>query len=69
MKQFFQLIIGAIVVGLICLGISHWFNSQDHTKTGKKVYVYNWGEYIDQKLKMVVHIMMLHFQVNILFKN
>ncbi|MDU6507827.1 MAG: spermidine/putrescine ABC transporter substrate-binding protein, partial [Staphylococcus sp.] len=47
MKQFFQLIIGAIVVGLICLGISHWFNSQDHTKTGKKVYVYNWGEYID----------------------
>lgn len=36
MKQFFQLIIGAIVVGLICLGISHWFNSQDHTKTGKK---------------------------------
>ena len=43
MKQFFQLIIGAIVVGLICLGISHWFNSQDHTKTGKKVYVYNWG--------------------------
>ena len=50
MKQFFQLIIGAIVVGLICLGISHWFNSQDHTKTGKKVYVYNWGEYIDPDL-------------------
>ena len=49
MKQFFQLIIGAIVVGLICLGISHWFNSQDHTKTGKK-FMYITGEYIDPDL-------------------
>ena len=73
---------------MICLGISHWFNSQDHTKL-VKVYVYNWGEYIDPdlikkfeketgmqvvyetfdsneameaKIKMVVHIMMLHFK-------
>ena len=39
MKQFFQLIIGAIVVGLICLGISHWFNSQDHTKLVKSLCI------------------------------
>ena len=45
-----QLILGAIVVGLICLGISHWFKSQDNTSTGEKIYVYNWGEYIDPDL-------------------
>ena len=50
MKQFLQLILGAIVVGLICLGISHWFKSQDNTSTGEKIYVYNWGEYIDPDL-------------------
>lgn len=50
MKQFLQLILGAIVVGLICLGISHWFKSQDNTGTGEKIYVYNWGEYIDPAL-------------------
>ena len=38
MKQFFQLIIGAIVVGLICLGISHWFNSQDYI-TGENTLI------------------------------
>ena len=27
------------------------------------------NEAMEAKLKMVVHIMMLHFQVNILFKN
>ena len=36
MKQFLQLILGAIVVGLICLGISHWFKSQDNTGTGER---------------------------------
>ncbi|PTJ43442.1 ABC transporter substrate-binding protein [Staphylococcus simulans] len=50
MKRFLQLIIGALVIGVICLGISKWYGSEAHQASGKKLYVYNWGEYIDPEL-------------------
>ena len=50
MKRFFQLIISAIVIGILCLMISHWFKSKDNTHSNEKLYVYNWGEYIDPSL-------------------
>ena len=50
MKRFFQLIISAIVIGILCLMISHWFKSKDNTHANEKLYVYNWGEYIDPSL-------------------
>lgn len=50
MKRFLQLIIVSVVVGLICLFVSHKFTAKDHSKTGEKIYVYNWGEYIDPSL-------------------
>ena len=50
MKRFFQLIISAIVIGILCLMISHWFKSKDNTHSNEKLYVYNWGEYIDLSL-------------------
>ncbi|MFK3831131.1 ABC transporter substrate-binding protein [Staphylococcus saprophyticus] len=50
MKRFLQLIIISIVVGVICLLISQKFTSKDHSASGEKIYVYNWGEYIDPSL-------------------
>ncbi|ARJ16647.1 ABC transporter substrate-binding protein [Staphylococcus lugdunensis] len=50
MKQFLQLVCGALVIGLLCLGISHLFSGHEKAKSGKKIYVYNWGEYIDPEL-------------------
>lgn len=50
MKRFLQLIIISIIVGLICLFISQKFTSKHHSSTGEKIYVYNWGEYIDPSL-------------------
>lgn len=50
MKRFLQLIIGALVVGMICLAVSHWFKSKEQVHTNQKIYVYNWGEYIDPDL-------------------
>ncbi|SCS49130.1 ABC transporter substrate-binding protein [Staphylococcus caeli] len=50
MKRFLQLIIISIVVGIICLLISQKFVSKDHSANGEKIYVYNWGEYIDPSL-------------------
>lgn len=50
MKRFFQLIISAMVIGILCLMISHWFKSKDNTHSNEKLYVYNWGEYIDPSL-------------------
>ncbi|MDU4506682.1 MAG: spermidine/putrescine ABC transporter substrate-binding protein, partial [Staphylococcus sp.] len=50
MKRFFQLIISAMVIGILCLMISHWFKSKDNTHANEKLYVYNWGEYIDPSL-------------------
>ena len=45
-----QLIISAIVIGVLCLVVSHWFKSKENTPTHEKIYVYNWGEYIDPSL-------------------
>ena len=53
MKRFFQLIISAIVIGILCLMISHWFKSKDNTHSNEKLYVYNWGEYRSLKKKQV----------------
>ena len=50
MKRFLQLIISAIVIGVLCLVVSHWFKSKENTPTHEKIYVYNWGEYIDPSL-------------------
>ncbi|MEL0538181.1 spermidine/putrescine ABC transporter substrate-binding protein [Staphylococcus debuckii] len=50
MKKMIQLIIGALVLGLLFLGLSKWYSAEDNQKTGKKIYVYNWGEYIDPDL-------------------
>lgn len=50
MKRFLQLIIGALVVGMLCLTLSHWFKSKEQVHTNQKIYVYNWGEYIDPEL-------------------
>ena len=45
-----QLILVSILIGLICLFISHKYTAKEHTKSGEKIYVYNWGEYIDPSL-------------------
>ncbi|OEL02742.1 spermidine/putrescine ABC transporter substrate-binding protein [Staphylococcus succinus] len=50
MKRFLQLIIVSIAVGLICLFISQKFTAKNHSLNGEKIYVYNWGEYIDPDL-------------------
>ncbi|MDG0843452.1 ABC transporter substrate-binding protein [Staphylococcus equorum] len=50
MKGFLQLIIISIVIGFICLFISQKFTSKHHSGNGEKIYVYNWGEYIDPSL-------------------
>ena len=50
MKRFLQLILMSIIVGVLCLGISQWFKSKENTDTNQKIYVYNWGEYIDPSL-------------------
>lgn len=50
MKRFLQLIISAIIIGILCLVVSHWFQSKEDTHTNEKLYVYNWGEYIDPSL-------------------
>ena len=39
MKRFFQLIISAMVIGILCLMISHWFKSKDNTHANEKLYV------------------------------
>ena len=49
MKQFLQLVCGALVIGLLCLGISHLLVDMK-SKIWQKIYVYNWGEYIDPEL-------------------
>ena len=49
MKQFLQLVCGALVIGLLCLGISHLFSGHEKQNLAK-IYVYNWGEYIDPEL-------------------
>lgn len=50
MKRFLQLILGAIIVGLLCLVVSHWIVKKDKQPSGEKLNVYNWGEYIDPSL-------------------
>ena len=50
MKRFLQLILISIMIGVLCLGVSHWFKSKENTDTNQKIYVYNWGEYIDPSL-------------------
>ncbi|RIN24227.1 ABC transporter substrate-binding protein [Staphylococcus succinus] len=50
MKRFLQLIIVSIAVGMICLFISQKFTAKNHSSSGEKIYVYNWGEYIDPEL-------------------
>ena len=49
MKRFFNLSF-LLVIGILCLMISHWFKSKDNTHSNEKLYVYNWGEYIDLSL-------------------
>lgn len=43
MKQFLQLVCGALVIGLLCLGISHLFSGHEKAKSGKK-YMFIIGE-------------------------
>ena len=50
MKRFLQLIFSAVIIGILCLVMSHWFKSKENTHTQEKIYVYNWGEYIDPSL-------------------
>ena len=50
MKRFLQLIVGALIVGLLCIGMSHWILKKDKQASGEKINVYNWGEYIDPSL-------------------
>lgn len=49
MKRFLQLIILSVAIGLLCLFLSQKFTAKNQSGTGK-IYVYNWGEYIDPKL-------------------
>lgn len=35
---------------MLCLTLSHWFKSKEQVHTNQKIYVYNWGEYIDPEL-------------------
>lgn len=50
MKRFLQLIILSVAIGLLCLFLSQKFTAKNQSGTGEKIYVYNWGEYIDPKL-------------------
>ena len=50
MKRFLQLILLSIFVGLLCLWISQKLTEKEHSASGEKIYVYNWGEYIDPSL-------------------
>ena len=42
MKRFLQLIFSAVIIGILCLVMSHWFKSKENTHTQEKIYVYNW---------------------------
>ena len=42
--------LSAVIIGILCLVMSHWFKSKENTHTQEKIYVYNWGEYIDPSL-------------------
>ncbi|HAR6066134.1 spermidine/putrescine ABC transporter substrate-binding protein [Staphylococcus pseudintermedius] len=51
MKQLIQLVGGALLLGLISLGVGYWINHDGiGGKQQEKLYVYNWGEYIDPEL-------------------
>ncbi|ARJ51541.1 ABC transporter substrate-binding protein [Staphylococcus lutrae] len=51
MKQLMQLIGSTLVLGLLCLGVGYWINHDEFGgKQQDKLYVYNWGEYIDPEL-------------------
>ncbi|MGY3481246.1 MULTISPECIES: ABC transporter substrate-binding protein [Staphylococcus] len=50
MKRFLQLIVLSIFVGLLCLLVSQKLTEKEHSASGEKIYVYNWGEYIDPSL-------------------
>ncbi|MDR5602516.1 spermidine/putrescine ABC transporter substrate-binding protein [Staphylococcus coagulans] len=51
MKQLIQLIGGALLLGLISLGVGYWINHDEiGGKQQEKLYVYNWGEYIDPEI-------------------
>ncbi|QLK85736.1 PotD/PotF family extracellular solute-binding protein [Staphylococcus sp. 17KM0847] len=50
MKQFIQLIGGALAIGLVSLGVGYWMSHDDVNQQREKLYVYNWGEYIDPQL-------------------
>ncbi len=47
MKRFLQLIIGALVVGMLCLTLSHWFKLKNKCIQIKKFTYTIGGEYID----------------------
>lgn len=36
MKRFLQLILISIMIGVLCLGVSHWFKSKENTDTNQK---------------------------------
>ncbi|EHM70621.1 lipoprotein domain protein [Staphylococcus pettenkoferi VCU012] len=40
---------GAIIIGILALVLSHQLTAQK-SKHQEKVYIYNWGEYIDPSL-------------------
>ncbi|RIM08137.1 ABC transporter substrate-binding protein [Staphylococcus chromogenes] len=50
MKQLIQLIGGALIAGIYFLAIGYWINHDVGQKKQEKLYVYNWGEYIDPEL-------------------
>lgn len=50
MKQLMQLVVGALLLGILCLGVGYWINHDVGQKNQQKLYVYNWGEYIDPEL-------------------
>ncbi|AVQ32730.1 spermidine/putrescine ABC transporter substrate-binding protein [Staphylococcus muscae] len=50
MKQFVQLIGGALLFGILSLAIGYWISHDNVKEEQEELYVYNWGEYIDPAL-------------------
>lgn len=50
MKQLLQLVFGALTLGILCLAIGYWINHDIGQRKQEKLYVYNWGQYIDPEI-------------------
>ncbi|MCG3413287.1 ABC transporter substrate-binding protein [Staphylococcus massiliensis] len=50
MKRYITLIIGSFLIGVCCLLLSKALDQQHTSSKQEKLFVYNWGEYIDPDL-------------------